>query len=156
MKRFLPLILLFLISLTVSAQKEQDFASRYMALYADGTSLSCTTVSPTMMERVLSLPDVADNKDIKQLLQQIKSIRMVTNTDKQETDTLYGSAVGLAKRNTSRYKLKAEEGDKQLYVRKRGKAIVEMVLLMKQQQRLYMVSVTGNLDDAIVEQILKL
>lgn len=156
MKRFLPLILLFLISLTVSAQKEQDFASRYMALYADGTSLSCTTVSPTMMERVLSLPDVADNKDIKQLLQQIKSIRMVTNTDKQETDTLYGSAVGLAKRNTSRYKLQAEEDDKQLYVRKRGKAIVEMVLLMKQQQRLYMVSVTGNLDDAIVEQILKL
>lgn len=56
MKRTLSLLLVMLLSLTAWAQNEQDFASRFMALYAKGTTLTCTTVSPLMMERMLHLP----------------------------------------------------------------------------------------------------
>ena len=58
MKQLICTLIAALLSLAAWGQKEQDFASRFIALYAPGTSLQCTTVSPLMMERLLKLPKV--------------------------------------------------------------------------------------------------
>ncbi len=156
MKRTLSLLLVMLLSLTAWAQKEQDFASRYMALYAKGTTLTCTTVSPLMMERMLRLPSVEDNEQMKDVLKQVKSIRLVTHTDAAETAHLYEEAINLAQCNKARYRLQSEENEKKLYVRRRGKVVVEMVLITKQNDHLSLVNLTGNMSDKFMEQLLRL
>lgn len=145
-----------LLSLTAWAQKEQDFAARFMSLYGKGTTLTCTTVSPLMMERMLRLPSVEDNEQMREVLKQVKSIRLVSNTNTDESSALYEKALKLAKRNKARYRLQAEEDDKKLFARRRGTVVVEMVLLMKQNGHLSLVNLTGNMSEKFMEQLLKL
>ena len=156
MKRILVLLLLTAAFLCAKAQREQDFASRYMALYAQGTSLSCTTVSPLMMERMMQLPSVEENEQAKKVLQQLKSIRMIQHSESSEATHLYNLATRLAQRNSARYKMRAEDHGRQLYVRKRGRLIVEMVLMMKRNNHFCLVDLTGNMSESFMEQILKL
>ncbi len=156
MSRFLSILIGLLLSVTSWAQNEQDFASRYMALYAQGTSLSCTTVSPLMMERLLQLPSVEGNEQMKQVLSQLKSIRMASNTDSDETTRLHRLAVKLARRNAARYKIWGSQGDKMLFTRRRGKVIVELVLIMKKSGHFCLVDLTGNMGEQFIEQILKI
>lgn len=156
MKRTLSLLLVMLLSLSAWAQNEQDFASRFMALYAKGTTLTCTTVSPLMMERMLHLPSVEDNEQTKDVLQQLKSIRLVSNTEASETTHLYEKATSLALRNKARYRLQGEDNGKKLYVRRRGKVVVEMVLITKQNEHLSLVNLTGNMSDKFMDQLLHL
>lgn len=156
MKRTLSLLLVALLSITAWAQKEQDFASRFMALYAKGTTMTCTTVSPLMMERMLRLPSVEDNEQTKDVLKQVKSIRVVSNTSTEETVHLYEKAISLAQCNKARYHLQSEENEKKLYARRRGKVVVELVLITKQNDHLSLVNLTGNMSDKFMEQLLRI
>lgn len=154
MKHFIICLLTTICSLTAWAQNEQDFASRYMALYANGTSLQCTTVSPLMLEKMMQLPNVEENAHTRQVLSQLKSIRMVANSTSHETQELYNKATHLAQRNNRRYKPYAQRHDKQLYVRRRGKYIVEMVLFMKHDHHFKLINLTGNMTDDFLNQLL--
>lgn len=158
MTRKLLLLFVLLISAVslCRAQREQDFASRYMSLYAKGTSLECTTVSPLMLERMMQLPDVEGNDHTRQVLSQLKSIRMVYNTAEHETNQLYAKALKLAQRNTARYKSYAQRQSKRLYVRRRGKFIVEIVLFMKHDHHLRLINLTGNMTDDFLHQLFSL
>lgn len=157
MKPILLAILLFLLSTaTASAQKEQDFASRFISLHGEGTSLSCTTISPSMTEQMISLPSVEENEAIKEVLSQLKSIRMAINEDESETDLLFDQAVSLAQKNARRYQAKVEEETKKLYVRERNNLVVEMVLLMKLENLFYLIDLTGNMTEDFLEQVLKI
>lgn len=156
MKRLISLLIALVSALTIAAQGEQDFAQRYMALYAKGTSLECTTISPLMLERMMQLPDVEGSNAAKQVLSQLKSIRMVSNTAPSESTSLYAKALNLATRNGARYKPYADEQDKRLYVRRRGKYIVEMVLFMKQEKLFRLINLTGNMTDDFLHQLLNI
>lgn len=158
MTRRLLLTLVFIISALslCHAQREQDFASRFMGLYAEGTTLECTTVSPLMLERMMQLPDVEANDHTRQVLSQLKSIRMVHNTAEHETSLLYNKALKLAQRNSARYKPYAQRQSKRLYVRRRGKFIVEMVLFMKYDHHLQLINLTGNMTDDFLKQLFSL
>lgn len=157
MKSILLTVLLALLSTaTTSAQKEQDFASRFMALCGDSTSLVCTTISPSMTEQMLSLPSVEENEQVKEVLSQLKSIRMAINEDESETDELFDQAVALARKNVRRYKAQIEEETKKLYVRERNELVIEMVLLMKQENIFYLIDLTGNMTEDFLEQVLQI
>ena len=152
-KVLLSLLLTFFTAIGCYAQREQDFASRFMALYAEGTSLQCTTVSPLMLERMMRLPNVESDSQTRQVLSQLKSIRMVHNTADNETSPLYNKALKLATRNAARYKLYAQRQSKRLYVRRRGRYIVEMVLFMKHDRHLQLINLTGNMTDSFLKQL---
>lgn len=156
MKRFILTILILCLTTTIWAQKEQDFASHYMELYAEDASLSCTTVSPTMMERMLKLPNVEDDKQMKAVLAQVKSIRILRNDKHGKADDLYGKALELAQQNAKRYKIYAEQESKKIYIRKRGKTIVEIVLLTIQAQNFCMVNITGNMNDKFLQDVIQI
>ena len=55
MKARLVIIVMLLVAVVTDAkgQQQQDFASRFFSLHQDRYSLTCKTVSPAMMERVL-------------------------------------------------------------------------------------------------------
>ena len=153
MKHLICILMAALMTMAARGQKEQDFASRYMALYAQGTSLECTTVSPLMMEKLLKRPSVEEDSSTKRVLAQLKSIRMVTNANPAETTLLYENALKLARQNPKRYRLQAEEEEKKIYVRRRGRLIVEMVLLMKHDARLNLINLTGNMNEDFLQQL---
>lgn len=156
MKRILLTLIATLCSLLAFAQHEQDFAARFMQLYGSSYPVSCTTVSPLMMERMLQLPDVEDNEATRQVLSQLKSIRMLQSHDISDVPHLYANASKLAQRNPNRYKLYAQEQGKQLYVRRRGRIIVEMVLFMEQRHTFSLINLTGNMTDNFLQQLLRL
>lgn len=155
LKYILLTLITCMLTLTASAQKEEDFASRYMTLYAQGTSLECTTLSPDMMELILGLPSVEGNGLAKELLSQLKSIRVVKNSAKAETAKLFGLAHSLAQKNAKRYKLFAEEDDKQMYIRRHDGKIVEIVMFMH-NEHFQMLNVTGNISESFLQQVLKI
>lgn len=141
-------------SFSIQAQNEQDFASRYMSLYGNGTSLKCTTVSPLMLEKMMDLPDVKSNEQKKTLLSQLKSIRLVNNTIKGETQSLYNSAQQLVTHNAARYKLYAQHQSKRLYVRRKDGLIVEMVLFMKHNRMFRLINLTGNMTEEFIAKVI--
>ena len=156
MKQLLTLLLSAILGLTAMAQKEQDFASRFMALHPKEAALECTTVSPVMMERMLQLPKVEDDASLRQVLAQLKSIRMVTCHEAAHAEKLFDDALKLARKNPKRYKLHAEEEHKKLYVRRRGKLIVEMVLFMVAESHFSLINLTGNMNEKFLEQLMQL
>lgn len=156
MTRTLCTLLAVLLPLFAWSQTQQDFATRFMKLHSEGTTLQCTTVSPLMLEKMMQLPDIEADSSTKEVFAQLKSIQMLTNTDEAETDQLYEKALQLAQHNTQRYKLQAETHDKILYIRRRGKVIVEMVLLMKTEQHFNLINLTGNMTDKFLEQVFKI
>lgn len=157
MKKLLSTLLLAFVCIAATAQKEEDFASRYMTLYGEGTSLSCATVSPSMIERMMQLPAEEDNASIKQVLSHLKSIRVVTAANPEETPRLHEQAEALAKKNARRYKPYANDGNKSVYMRRRGELILEIVLIASHPEGTFsIVNLTGNMDDDFISQLLKI
>ena len=79
MKRLLLICLVFLgVALTVKANGEPDFASKYLMLYGQTYDIDCKTISPQMMERILSGVAGSEDENTMRVLSQIKSIRILT------------------------------------------------------------------------------
>lgn len=154
MKHLISFLIAVLCTLTAAAQQEQDFAARYMQLYAEGTSLTCSTVSPTMMQRLMNLPTVKDDSGTKALIKEIKTLRIVQHTAENEADELLQKALTLAADNPRRYQLTQEQDNRWIYSRKRGKVTLEMVLITKMQQHFYLVNVTGNMSERFTRHLL--
>lgn len=154
MKHLLACLLTLLVSLTASAQKEQDFASTYMKMYAKGTSLTCQTIGPTMISKVLKQQASKENADMQQALKSIRSMRVVSNTKPSETSALHEKATALLKANSGRYKLYKDYDGKSLYVRKRGKVFVELILIASAGETLQIVNLTGTMNEAFLQELI--
>ena len=72
------------------------------------------------------------------------------------TEKCFDDALQLARKNPKRYKLHAEEEHKKLYVRRRGKLIVEMVLFMVSESHFSLINLTGNMNEKFLEQLMQL
>jgi len=155
MKHLVCTLLLALVSLAAAAQKEQDFASTFMRLYAQGTSASCTTVSPAMMPKMMELDEVEQNQDVSRTLRSLKSVRLVSCRNKAEAENLYEKAESLFKANNRRYRLFDTYDGKSLYTRRRGKVIVELILLTCRAGQLTIVDLTGNMNEKFVHSLMK-
>ena len=149
--RILLLICGLLMCIAAQAQVETDFASNYLKLYATNTSLYCTTVSPTMINRMLSMKTLPKDRQAQQALQCIKSVRIVSNNNANETSGLFDKAKSLLQQNSDRF---AHYNGKTIYVRRKGDTIVEAVLLTKTDGRLYVVDVTGNMTEAVIKSLI--
>ncbi len=158
MKKILLLLVITLCAANAQAQNEQDFAARYMQLYSEGTSLVCTTVSPTMIEKLLQLPiEEEADAEMKSVLAQLKSIRVVTDTTATETTLLFEKAEQLVQENPERYEPLFKQEDKNVYVRRRGDYIVELVFLAKQEEGpFHIVNLTGYMEEGFIARLLKI
>jgi len=156
MKALLTTLTALLLTLAASAQKEQDFALRYMHLYGETAALSCKTVSPQMIGRMMSLTEENETA-FRQVLSQIKSIRMVQSESREEAETLYLKAEELAKANSHRYRPYAQTDDRSIYLRKRGKLIVELVMLARlPNEGFSIVNLTGNMTGDFIHALMKI
>lgn len=144
MRHLLTAIFALLVCFSAAAQKEQDFASTYISQYGKGTSLNCVTVSPAMIGKVLQNATADNDTDTQQALKKVKSMRVVTAKKAAEATALYEKALELIKANSARYKLYKDYDNKSLYVRRRGKTYVELILLACGDKGLQIVNITGK------------
>ncbi|MEG2156797.1 MAG: DUF4252 domain-containing protein [Bacteroidaceae bacterium] len=168
------------IALPLWSQKEQDFAARYMqemkaltiASNANSDSsarvmlnrkknkpnedLELITISPRMVQEMTE--KIKNNKSA-DILSHIKSIRIVKanrSANKYRTE-----ALELLKKNKHRYQPYTTSNDPtdeiQVWMRKRGKKIVELITLNRDKDGLFqVVNVTGEMDDEFIKTIAKM
>lgn len=157
MKRFLLILTIIFCCMPVAAQREQDFTTRYMALYGKDYELTNKTISPKMMERIMQLKSVEENKSIRKVLSQIKSFSILSDNSESNAPELYQKACRLARQNAKRYAPYSEQDNQNIYVRKRGKLIVEMVVVsLKENNAFSLINITGNLSDDFIKQVIAL
>ena len=137
-----------------SAQSGQDFSTRFMQLYEQTYALKCKTVSPAMMEKVMKLDNVEKDKATRQVLSQLKSIRIVST--KENSESLFTKAQTLAKQNKQRYRPYATGEGNDIYTRKRGKTIVELVVITKKGGHFRLLNFTGNMSPGFIENVMSI
>ncbi len=160
MMRFVLALVLALASLSAFAGGGDDFASRFMRLYAKGTSMTCTTVSPQMMSRIMNVPAAGNEPNVRQVLMQLRSLRIVKLEKPEETEPLFEKALSLLHNNPNRYLPygNAAQGEsKSLWIRRKGKTIVEIVMLDRSDDEgMSIVNFTGNMDETFIGELLRL
>lgn len=154
MKRYLIIIALLICQLSVFAQKEEDFATRFMDIHGkEYKELTCNTVSPFMMEQIMKLDTIGANRGLRKILSQLKSIQIVGAKGEAIGDSLFYKATDLAKRNKKRYKLYTNDKERQIYLRQRNQIIVEMVFITKQHDDFSIVNLTGNMNPSFLKEL---
>lgn len=157
MKRLTALLTTFMLVLAACAQREHDFASHYMERYGRSHNLSCKTVSPKMMERIMELESIDGDRPVREVLSQLRTGRILTAGDTADARQLFDYAAELARRNAKRYRLYAQRDNLSVYVRRHGRAIVELVAVrLKGETDFSLIDFTGNMSEDIIEQILRI
>ena len=151
--------LLWTMALPAAGQREQDFALRFMKQYAaHNDQVSCTTISPAMMEKMMKVATSENQAHVKNVLSHLKSIRVVSSKPGATTDALSRKALQLMNTNTRRYQPLTGEPPKEdggLWIRSKGKTIVELVMI-DTTKGLQIVNLTGNMDRAFLQEIMKM
>jgi hypothetical protein len=139
----------------VNAQRNQDFASKFMKMNKADTTIQCVTVSPKMMLQLANIHDESHNASMQQAVAKLKSARIVT-----ADEGYFDVASELLKQNAARFSFEKEfKRDEQhwaFYKRnnKRGDT-VELILLHgdSKKDRLTIVNLTGNIDDDFIRSL---
>lgn len=155
MKRLLIALLLTFTLIGATAQKSDDFASRFVALYGKTYALTQKTISPKMMERIMRLESVEENAETLRLIKQLKSIRIVSGGETAtERILLQEKANQLALRNNRRYKLYKENDNAIIYTRRKGRTIVELLVINKGEGRHFnLINLTGMMSDSFISEV---
>lgn len=159
MKRVACLIALVIsVCVTVVAQRNSDFASRYMETIENDSRVQCETISPKMMEQLTSMPDSTRSEVMQQALQKLKSARIITALDSVEQ--YYSKAITLLKKYPQRFKLYEEYEKDDAYgafYSRRSKAdrIVELIMLRAdiKTRTLIIINLTGDLDEIVISML---
>ncbi|MCD8317438.1 MAG: DUF4252 domain-containing protein [Paraprevotella sp.] len=150
MKRILCLLWILCLLQGVQAQ---DFAAKFMELCTEKDDVQCQTVSPKMMEKLVTvMTNSNENKDEEvpsYLLSKLKSARIITAT--RQGKKLYRKAQELMENNKNRFTPWAEDAlgkDDQIFVRKHGDTVRELVMfnLASEQKTFTVVNFTGDMD----------
>ena len=154
MRKILTILTLWMVSINILAQKEQDFATKFMEMNGESyEGLTCNTVSPYMMERIMKLDTLEDNNEIRRVLSHLKSIQIVEAKGDVIGDSLFNKATRLVEQNKRRYKLYANDDERLIYLRTRNKIIVEMVFIGKFDETFSIVNLTGNMDKSFLKEL---
>lgn len=63
----------------------------------------------------------------------------------------------LARENKKRYKRYAEKDDTAIYIRRRGRLIVELVVIrLKDEKNFSLLNFTGNMSDKFISQVMNI
>lgn len=160
MRTAATLIALFMAVATAMAQGVQDFASKFMDVCGDDTTVHCITISPKMMEQLTKQQDPGRKEHIAQALQKLKSARIVSASARG--DEYFRMAEDLLKKNSKRFSHAGNYRDAHkhgtFYIRKTGTGdTVELIMLHADTKRgrLTIINLTGDIDNEFIENLTK-
>lgn len=153
MKSVLFILWMSLISVSVCAQ---DFASRFLESHKPDTNLNCVTISPNMMEKVMNL-DVQNEDKMMDMISKLKSMQMITT--QVNGQKYYKEALSVLEKNSGRFVSFLTFDDKsenfQIMVRKKKDAIIELVMLMREDDNFTVINFTGNMSKDFIARLAK-
>jgi len=153
MKSVLFILWMSLISVSVCAQ---DFASRFLESHKPDTNLNCVTISPNMMEKVMNL-DVHNEDKMMDMISKLKSMQMLTT--QVNGQKYYKEALSVLEKNSGRFVSFLTFDDKsenfQIMVRKKKDAIIELVMLMREDDNFTVINFTGNMSKDFIARLAK-
>lgn len=153
MKRVLFILCLSLISVWVCAQ---DFTSRFLESHKPDNNLTCVTISPKMMQKVMDL-NLEDEGQITDMIAKLKSMQMLTTHVNGQK--YYKEALGLIEKNSGRFEqflsFENKSENFQIMVRKKRHAIIELVMLMCEDDNFTVINFTGNMSKDFIDRLAK-
>jgi len=153
MKRVLFILCFSLVSVWVCAQ---DFASRFLESHKPDNNLTCVTISPKMMQKVLDL-NLENEEQMMDMISKLKSMQMLTSQGNGQK--YYKEALSILEKNSGRFESFLTFEDKsenfQIMVRKKRNAIIELVMLMRQDDNFTIINFTGNMSRDFIDRLAK-
>ena len=153
MKSILFALLLSLVNLAAQAQHEQDFVTHYMEQYGKDNNLTHLTVGPSMIKAILKIDDCKEDPELESFLKSVKSVQMLTSVMDSTSVIHYDRVEKMVQQNPGRYKMLIEHGGQRIYARRRGDAIVEIVMFMDENDSFLLVDITGEITDKQLKRI---
>lgn len=151
---------MLMVAMAATAQRGQDFASRFMRQCDGDTAVHCVTVSPKMMEQLTKQADAVRNEHMAQAIEKLKSARIITASTHGEG--YYQIAEELLKRNSQRFhhdkSYRSDHTYGAFYTRKlRNGSTVEMIMLHAdtKARRMVIINLTGDIDDEFINSLAK-
>lgn len=160
MRRFASLVVACLTCLAIAAQRNIDFASKFMQECDNDTAIQCVTIGPKMMEQLTKHHDAKSNENIAQAIQKLKTARIVMSTDSGAI--YYEKAETLLKKFPKRFlhdkDYKNEHAHGTFYIRKqKAGQVVELIMLHydSNKDNLIIVNLTGDIDEEFTNLLSK-
>lgn len=125
----------------------QDFISRFMESHKQDTNIVHVTVSPKMLESILSgmQEDEKNDTQMGDILSDLKSMQMISST--VETKKYKDEALDILKKNDKRFEpylsFDGKEESCKILVRKKKDQIIELVMLMYSKDSFSVLNLTG-------------
>lgn len=133
----------------------QDFATRFMSEHKQNKDLTCITISPTMMEKILKTDAVEKDDNMTEVISNLKSMQLLTS----EVRVLhyYNEALKLLEKNCDRFEpylsFKGKKETCRIMIRKNKGVIVEMVMLSNKRHQFSVINFTGNMSDEFISKL---
>lgn len=146
-----------------TAAHGQDFVSRFMQSTVPDSGMICQVISPKMMEKLIKFhheqadTTIVYDELVMHELTKIKTVQIVTSVNNGHVH--YNRAMTLLANNPQRFtSLSNEEtkdGNTSVYMRKKGKAILELVTLQlrKKNDSFTVINLIGHMDDKFLQSL---
>jgi hypothetical protein len=133
----------------------QDFATRFMAEHQQDANLSCITISPTMMNKILKSDAAEKDEQMAEMISNLKSMQLLTS--KTRVQRYYREALKVIDKNSDRFEpylsFKGKLEECKMMVRRRKGTIIEMVMLTKNKHQFSVINLTGIMSDDFISQL---
>lgn len=133
----------------------QDFVTRYIDECGNDSTEKHVIVSPKMMEMASENEMLQNDEDIRIILAHLKSLQMLKGDNL--SDERFTKAEDMLERHSNRYStirtFEKETEKIQISIRKYRNKAVELVMLKRSGSRYAILSLTGDLDDEVMERL---
>lgn len=134
----------------------QDFTSLFLNENNADTVLACVTISPKMMEEILTCETEKD-EDILEIISNLKSMQILSS--ETEGGEYFQKALKVAEDNSKRFEPYLSYADEdencRIMVRKRRGSIVELIMLMVEDDRFAIINFTGKIKPEFISTLTK-
>jgi hypothetical protein len=148
-------LLALLMTISSMAGMAQDFATRFMTEHQQDGHISCITISPTMMNKILKVDAVEKDENMSEMISNLKSMQLITSDVRPLH--YYREALKIIDKNADRFEpyhsFKDHGGEGKIMLRKHKGVIVEMVLLKKTRYKFSVINFTGNMSEEFISQL---
>ena len=142
-------------TISTVALSAQDFATRFMASHKQDANVTCITISPTMMEKILKVDAVEKDDNMTDVISNLKSMQLLTSQVK--VLHYYNDAMQIIEKNSDRFEpylsFKGEKEECKIMIRKNKGVIVEMVMLSHKRHQFSVINLTGNMNQEFISKL---
>lgn len=151
-KRGILIGLMWMLSVSLPAQ---DFTSLFLGEHGADSVFTHVTVSPKMMGEILKDDDTEKNKDILEIIANLKSMQVLSVAE--QSDMYYESALKIVENNPKRFEyfLSYENNNEncKIVVRKKKGTIVELIMLVADKKHFAIINVTGEIKPEFISTL---